>query len=192
MKFRSYCSIIFLSVATFLYAAPADYGRPWDDPDYHSSPLSKIFIPICILVLIILAIGYIGSHKEEIGNMLKSGFSILCGGALIFGLIILPLLDRCDRTKSIESGGSAPTNTGVNPPNTSVSSNAPAIQSSQPINHAPQEGEVGYKTKTYRIDVCRSCHGTGKKTIDANWGRTTFDCPTCHGTGKERIAGNYK
>ena len=192
MKLRSFCSIIIFNVAAFMYAAPSDYGRPWDDPDYHSSPLSKLFIPIGIIVLIILAIGYISSHKEEIGKMLKSGFSILCGGALIFGLIILPSLDRCSRSTNNNSGGYTPTNIGVNSSNTSATTNTTNIQNTQPIQHTPQEGEVGYKTKTYRIDVCRYCHGTGKKTIDANWGKTTIDCPTCHGTGKERIAGNYK
>lgn len=172
-----------------LFAAPSDYGRPWDDPDYHSSPLSKLFIPIGIIVLIILAIGYIGSHKEEIGKIFKSGFSILCGGALIFGLLILPTLDRCDRQSTNENGSAVQVNNTYNP---SVGSNATTIPSSQPKAHKPQEGEIGYKTKTYRIDVCRYCHGTGKKTIDANWGKTTIDCPTCHGTGKEKIAGNYR
>lgn len=192
MKLKSYYFIIFFNVATSIFAAPSDHGHPWSDPDYQSSPLSELFIPIGIIVLIILAIGYISSHKEEIGKILKSSFSILCGGVLIFGLIVLPLLDRCDRTTNKDNRGYAPLNIGINSSNTSVTSNTPVIPNTQPAKLTPQEGEVGYKTKFYRIDICRYCHGTGKKTIDANWGKTTIDCPTCHGTGKEKIAGNYK
>ena len=175
-------SIIFsiLTLPLSLMAAPSDHGRPWDDANYHSSPISKILIPIAIIALIILAICWIANNKESIAKLLKNGFSILCVGALVFGFIILPLLDRADRDSYSTSTSSTT--------NTSLQENQSTVQQ-QP---KPKEGEIGYKTKTYRVDVCRTCKGTGRYTVEANWGKTTVSCPTCHGSGKERVAGNYR
>ena len=107
MKYRVKIFSILSALPILVFAAPSDHGRPWDDPSYHSSPLSKIFGLIAIIILIILtiglAIGWIGSNKEKIGGILKSLFSIICGGLFIFGIIILPLLDRCGRVSSTQS-----------------------------------------------------------------------------------------
>lgn len=189
-------SIIISQVPLLLLAAPSDHGRPWDSPGYHDSPLSKLFIPFGIIALIILAIGWLGNNKEKVGNFFKNGFAVLCIGALIFGFVILPLLDKADRSSS--SASTTPTNTVV--PNTSatINSNVPSNNSattnsySTSENSQPKEGEIGYKTKTYRIDVCRTCKGTGRYSVNANWGHSEISCPTCHGTGRERIAGNYR
>lgn len=168
MKYRVKIFSILSALPIVVFAAPSDHGRPWDDPSYHSSPLSKIFGLIAIIILIILtiglAIGWIGSNKEKIGGILKSLFSIICGGLFIFGIIILPLLDRCGRVSSTQS---------------------------------PQEGEVGYKTQTYRIVVCQHCHGSGEiepnwVTKEPDWGTETIRCPICHGTGREKISSNYR
>ena len=168
MKYRVKIFSILSALPILVFAAPSDHGRPWDDPSYHSSPLSKIFGLIAIIILIILtiglAIGWIGSNKEKIGGILKSLFSIICGGLFIFGIIILPLLDRCGRVSSTQS---------------------------------PQEGEVGYKTQTYRIVVCQHCHGSGEiepnwVTKEPDWGTETIRCPICHGTGREKISSNYR
>lgn len=192
MKYRVKIFSILSALPILVFAAPSDHGRPRDDPSYHSSPLSKIFVPIAIIILIILAIGWIGNNKEKFGGILKNLFSIICVGALIFGFIILPSLDRCGRESSTQS----PTVNQQNVDNSTYSNSQEGNQQSNPNynneKHIPQEGEVGYKTKTYRIDVCRYCHGSGKKTIEANWGTTTIQCPTCHGTGREKIAGNYR
>ena len=155
-----------------MWSAPEDHGRPWDDPDYHTSPLGKILLPIAIIVLVIIAIGWILSNRETVGKILKNGFAVLCVGALIVGFVIIPLLDENDTSEKDA--------------NTTISTNV------KPNSNKPQKGEVGYKTKTYRIDVCRTCDGTGKYKIDANWGNSSVQCPTCHGSGKEEIPGNYR
>lgn len=186
MKLKILFTILFINLYSIIHATPTDHGRPWDDPDYHSSPLGKIFIPIAIIVLIILAVGYISSNKEKIGGLLKSGFSIFCFGVLVFGLMIVPLIDRCDRHSSSNSNPSKTIQT-------STQSNSPSSSSNSNVEKSvPQEGEVGYKTKNYRIDVCHYCHGTGKMTVDASWGKSTISCPTCGGSGKLRIPGNYR
>ena len=174
-----------------IFAASSDYGRPWDDPDYHSSPIGKLMVPIAIIILIVLGIGWISSNKDKVIKLLKISFYFLCGGALVFGLIILPLLDRLDRPtneyKEINFTNS------INDSHTSTSSDNKRIYTDVvKENRKPKEGEIGYHTKTYRIDICRYCHGDGSQKIEAPWGLTTVRCSVCQGTGREKIPGNFK
>lgn len=92
--------IILLVVGIFpvnIIAASSDYGRPWDNPDYHSSPIGILMVPFTIIILIVLGIGWISGNKDKVIKLLKISFYFFCGGALVFGLIILPLLDRLER-----------------------------------------------------------------------------------------------
>ena len=156
-----------------IWCSPEDHGRPWDDPSYHESGLGKILLPVAIIVIIIIAIGWMISNRETMGKILKNIFSIICIGGLIVGLFIIPLIDH------YESDGESGTNVTYKTNGSSTSKK-------------PQKDEVGYKTKTYRIDICRTCNGSGKYNIEANWGHTSVQCPTCHGSGKEKIPGNYR
>ena len=173
-----------------ILAAPSDYGRPWDDPDYQSNPLGKLMLPIAIIILILLSIGWIFSNKDKVIRLLKMSFYILCGGALVFGLIILPLLDRLDRPSNEVEINYTRT---INYSHTSTSSDYKRIYTDiEKENRKPKEGEIGYHTKTYRIDICRYCHGDGSQKIEAPWGLTTVRCSVCQGTGREKIPGNFK
>ena len=49
--------IIFILFALSVGTSYADYasrGKPWDDPNYHESPLTPIFMIIGVIVLIII------------------------------------------------------------------------------------------------------------------------------------------
>ena len=173
-----------------IFAASSDYGRPWDDPDYHSSPIGKLMVPIAIIILILLSIGWIFCNKDKVIRLLKMSFYILCGGALVFGLIILPLLDRLDRPSNEDEINYTRT---INYSHTSTSSDYKRIYTDiEKENRKPKEGEIGYHTKTYRIDICRYCHGDGSQKIEAPWGLTSVRCSVCRGTGREKIPGNFK
>jgi|GEM_PF-1528840 len=166
MKYRVKIFSILLALPILVFAAPSDHGRPWDDPSYHSSPLSKIFVLIAIIILIILAIewiiGWIGNNKEKIGGILKNLFSIICGGLFIFGIIILPLLDRCGRVSSTQS-----------PQEVGYKTKTYQIVVCQHC-HGSGEIEPNWVTK------------------EPDWGTVTIRCPICHGTGREKIASNYR
>lgn len=164
-----------------VYPAPSDHGRPLADSDYHSGQFDNLFIILGGLVFVILVVVLVANHKDVIGKTLKYAFSILCVSALLFGFIVLPILDRYDHD----------TQSPVSP----YSDTTPATQRANGHEQSckPQENEIGYKTKTYRIDICRYCNGSGRRSIDSNRGKQTMiTCPNCHGTGKEKIAGNYR
>lgn len=52
MRLKNFLSLIALSIPSFIFAAPSDYGRPWDVPGYHSSGSGKLFLVILIIAFI--------------------------------------------------------------------------------------------------------------------------------------------
>lgn len=164
-----------------LFADPSDYGRPWDDPNYHSSGFSKILIPIGIIILIIFVIGWLSSNKEIVGRILKNGFYLLCGGALLFGLIILPLLDHNEKSSNDSH------NTNYPPINNSPSS--PSIKSNNTNQYQNKPVETYKPTLKYRtveyLENCNKCYGKGEiicqKCNGSGWIRKT--CTRCNGKG---------
>lgn len=109
MKLKHAILAISLFLPSLILAAPSDHGRPWDDPNYHSSGAGKLFMIIAIIAIIVYIFKWIVNNKGTVFNFLKTGFYILCIGIWVF-IILIGGLDRCGRgsnnTSSVQNGSS--------------------------------------------------------------------------------------
>lgn len=181
----------FFCLPVFLWAAPEDHGRPWDDPGYHESPLGKILLPIAIIVLIIIAIGWVLSNRETMGKILKNGFYIICAGGFLFGIIILPLMERTEKSSVSSHGINEETIPTTNPqPSNNVISNPSYPNNSNNSNN--RTPTLKYRTVEYQ-EKCYPCMGQGKLLCNNcnGTGWISKICSRCNGRGQWELVCTY-
>lgn len=64
MKLKHAILAISLFLPSLILAAPSDHGRPWDDPNYHSSGADKLFMIIVIIAIIVYIFKWIANNKK--------------------------------------------------------------------------------------------------------------------------------
>ena len=78
-----------LSVGTS-YADYASRGKPWDDPNYHESPLTPIFMIIGVIVLIIIGgVWLVYKIQENKDVILDAIGKIFVAGLILVGIMLV-------------------------------------------------------------------------------------------------------
>ena len=165
MTIKQSLLVILMAIPITLYADPSVYGRPWDHPTYHNSPLGYILLPIVVIILILFIIKWISSNKETIVKILKNVFYIFCVGTLFGGFIVLSLLDR-NEISSNESSAN------YNLPS-KIMHSSPAIHSTPSPSPTIEQYKPTLKYRTIEYsEECIICNGRGK-----------IICQKCNGSG---------
>lgn len=151
------------------FADMASRGKPWDDPNYHESPvLMGVFMVIAIIL--VLAIGGIWLYYKVVENK-QAILDFLGKGVLVLFVIgIVLFVGKCGESihdaKQNSNENVLPQNT--TPNNTPVNQNN-SFQSLPPQHrHTPT---LKYRTVQY-YETCAYCNGSGQVV-----------CPKCKGSG---------
>lgn len=175
--------IIFILFALSVGTSYADYasrGKPWDDPNYHESPLTPIFMIIGVIVLIIIGgVWLVYKIQENKDVILDAIGKIFVAGLILVGIM---LVGKCGEEfhNSKFSNGSHSTTISNTPTPPKNNQSRPQVQPIQP-QYTPT---LKYRTVEYYED-CFYCNGCGKvvcsKCRGTGWIEKT--CTHCNGMG---------
>lgn len=172
--------IIYVLSTCFCYADYSSRGKPWDDPNYHESPLTPIFLVIVVLVLIIIAgtwlVAKIQENKEAISNAIGQIFVL---GLILGGIMLVAKCGEELHNSKVSNQSYSTTMPNITtPPKTNQSK--PQVQSIQQ-DYTPT---LKYRTVEY-YENCFYCNGSGKVVCPKCRGRNSIEriCTHCNGSG---------
>lgn len=177
--------VIYTLSVGFCYADYASRGKPWDDPNYHESPLTPIFLVIGVVVLItiigIWLVAKIQENKEAISNAIGHIFvvGLILGGIMLVAKCGEEFHNSKNRNSKVPNQSHSTTM-----PNNTI---APKANQSQPKIQSIQQDytpTLKYRTVEY-YENCFYCNGRGKVICPKCGGAGSIErtCTHCNGAG---------
>lgn len=83
------CSTFALLTVQVALADYSNRGRPWDDPSYHESPLSYVFLFIALIVVLIFGIAWLVDTVKRNEEKIVDTLGLIFVAALFLGVIFI-------------------------------------------------------------------------------------------------------